>query len=387
MGLLALLAVSLSEGPLGLPDLRHDIVPAYGAPALAPVRAEDRAAQPAVLYLNFSDGTETIARAISDDASRNESIIGAVDPFPEFRWQAFSSAGNTRPDVVRAIAERAHRAFLSFNVVLTTVRPADTPYTMVMIGGAPAVFGLPKDVAGLAPLDCGNRQPSDIVYAFSSALEGATHGLFVTIAQEAAHAYGLEHTTNRADLMFPQVVPEQSSFPEEEYPLIGQPLCGRLTQSSHGLLVETLGAWTDGEKPPPRGPPRDTTAPVITIDEPLDGAVLPADFVVRASAEDDVGIRRVTIEAAGDHATLEAPPYTWFISRLPPGPVDITVTAIDDAGQMASATVSALVADAAPEAPGCATAPPGSGRNQAPFFAPFAAATAILACVRRRRHL
>jgi hypothetical protein len=51
-------------------------------------------------------------------------------------------------------------------------------------------------VAGVAFMDCENRQRANVVFAFPAPLGGSIHGLFSTIAQEAGHALGLQHSSD-----------------------------------------------------------------------------------------------------------------------------------------------------------------------------------------------
>jgi len=57
-------------------------------------------------------------------------------------------------------------------------------------------------VAGIAPLDIGNANPSDIGFAFVQSGEDNTT-LAQVIAHEAGHTYGLVHVSNNQDLMYP----------------------------------------------------------------------------------------------------------------------------------------------------------------------------------------
>jgi len=226
------LALALSAGQAALFD--------------APARAEAAARPPAVLYLNFSDGTEEIHQATSDNAHENRSAIGKTPVFPAFDWTRIVVDAD-RDAVVKEVAERVDEAFGPYNVLVSTVRPEAPGYSMVMIGGGPSVFAFPPQVAGVALLDCDNRESSNVAFAFSDNLD-SVHALWVTIAQEAAHAFGLEHTDNDRDVMFPRSSPSQVGFLDEEETVV-TPICGPLLQSSDQKLRRVLGDWQGGDKP------------------------------------------------------------------------------------------------------------------------------------------
>jgi hypothetical protein len=202
---------------------------------------------PAVLYLNFSDGTEDVFRAERDNALQNRSVMGSIAPFPEFAWPGMNDQ-DARRMMVEDLARQVNDAFLPYNVVITTHRPSTGPYTMVLVGGNPAIFSLDARVAGIAFMDCDNRQATNVVYAFPAPLGNSVHGLFATIAQEAAHAFGLQHSANPDDLMYPRVDVTQRGFMDRESPVASPNLCGPVTQNSHRRLLELLGPWPGGDK-------------------------------------------------------------------------------------------------------------------------------------------
>lgn len=359
-------------------------------PAPAGVAADPAAGagtgMPHLLYLNFSDGTDTIVRAASDRSRENASAILAADPYPAFKWEAFVSTGASRDEVIRTVTRRVHQAFLPYNVLVSTARPTPPEtYAMVMIGGGASAFGLPSDVAGIAIMDCANRQEGNIVYAFPANIRGDAHTLFVTIAQEAAHSYGLEHTNDPADLMYPRAVPTQKSFVDLENAISGSKSCGSAVQNSHQRLLQILGAWPGGEKPLLDGAREDVEPPTVRIDEPAAGTEVGGTFLVRAVAYDDVRIDHVVLEAGSERMMLTEPPWQWALSHFPSGPLTVSVTAVDGAGRTGSASVVVTVGRADSQA-GCSTGAP--DRTARPGLGAAALVGAVaLACARRRRRL
>jgi hypothetical protein len=347
---------------------------------------------PKTVYLNFSDGTESLTLGTIDDAAANVSSTGVAAPYPVFSWPGINTGAVTMAELVRRVVRRVHEVFLPYNVLVTTTRPAAGPYVMVMIGGHPRDIGVNLTVAGLAFMDCRNEVASDIVFAFPEMLRGNEQGLVVTIAQEAAHAFGLEHTNNRADIMYPTVVREQDRFVDEESPILDDRLCGNSTQNSHRRLLAAVGAWLGDAKPVDDGSRADRTPPTLTWLAPGPEATVAQPFTVRVHAEDEGGIDHVVLAADGDRGTLFRPPFAWSLAGFAPGPLAVTVIAYDAAGNTTPLSANVVVGGPPPGLPGgCALA--GSGPAAA-ARAPLTTLPAVtllglclLACIRRSRPL
>jgi MYXO-CTERM domain-containing protein len=347
------------------------------------------AGAPQVVYLDFSDGTESVTFGATDDPTRNQSSLGAAEHYPAFYWPSINTGVETRAQVISRVARAVHELFLPYNVLVTLARPAAAPYTMVMIGGGARDLGLVENYGGVAYMDCGNKEASNLVFAFPGNLRGNEHGLVVTIAQEAAHAWGLEHTVDRRDVMYPLLSPEQSVFLDEQSAILGSSLCGYSSQNSHRLLVETVGLWQGDEKPFDDGSRTDHVPPTLVIEEPAPGATVAQPFLIRLRAEDDVGIDHIVVVTDGDseRAVSRHPPYGFSLGGLPAGPVSFTLTAYDRSGNTTtvSSQVTAMADPGLPGGLGCATAGPGGGARTK--GAPALAVVLVLAalCVIRRR--
>jgi hypothetical protein len=200
-----------------------------------------------VLYLNFSDGTEDVTRSDVDDATRNRSMMGSVTAYPAFAWPGMDDA-DARRAVVADLTRQIDEAFAPYDIVVTSTRPVAGPYTMVMVGGDPALFQMDPRVAGVAFMDCENRQEGNVVFAFPAPLGGSVHGLFTTIAQEAAHAFGLQHSSDPNDLMYPRVDLSQRSFQDRDSAVASPKYCDGDIQNSHRRLLQLVGAWKGGDK-------------------------------------------------------------------------------------------------------------------------------------------
>ncbi|HEY0709154.1 MAG TPA: Ig-like domain-containing protein [Polyangia bacterium] len=349
--------------------------------------------QPEVVYLNFSDGTEAITFAPIDDATTNRSSLGVAAPYPAFAWPTIGTGVETRAEVIARITRKVHALFLPYNVLVTLKRPATGPYTTVMIGGGPRDIGIDQNLGGVAYMDCGNQEDANLVFAFPSNLRGSEQGLVFTIAQEAAHAFGLEHTESRRDVMYPELAPEQVGFLDEDTAILGERLCGNTTQNSHRKLIEMVGPWLGDEKPFDDGAGVDREPPTLSLVSPADGATVAQPFLLEAAALDAGGIDRVTLSltpgtSPAELAVLRRPPFSFSLGGLPAGPLAVSLTAYDRSGN--ATTVAAtlnLLADQAPPPgpPACAFAPPTAPPWVFVTFAGFWASMVLVAHWRRRR--
>ena len=163
---------------------------------------------------------------------------------PAFDATAFGA--DARQTITQAVAAQ----YAPYDMRVVDQRPADTEdYVMVIIGGQPTDIGAPDASRGYAPLDCNDGDAHDIVFVFSDALaadfagdaRAAQMSVAVVTAQEAAHSFGLVHTDNTSDVMYPYV----------EYPTGAQHFasgkvlgmnCGRADfQDSAEMLMQIVG--------------------------------------------------------------------------------------------------------------------------------------------------
>ncbi len=325
---------------------------------LVAAAAPARAAVPHVVYLDFSDGSESVTLGATDDATRNLSSVGGAAPYPAFAWPTITAGIETRAAVVERVARRVHELFLPYNVLITVTRPPSGPYTTVMIGGDPRDVGLDLSFAGVAYMDCRNQQDANLVFAFPNNVRGNEHGLVVTIAQEAAHALGLEHTRSARDIMHPVLSPEQASFLDEESAVLDR-LCGPATQNSHLKLLEAVGAWQGDGKPLSLDVAPDREPPTLALATPEPGTTVAQPLALAVATADGSGIDRVVLTAPdGTSTVVRRPPYGFVLAGWPAGPLTFSLTAYDRSGNSAVLTRTVTVT-ATPELPGGCQAVPG----------------------------
>src|SRR5262249_1052067 len=163
-------------------------------------------------FLNF-DGA-VLAPSPTGDARHDASdLVHQNATYPRF------NAGRLGPDeeeVRRDIASRVLQLYVAYDLDVMPTRPTDTDdYVMVMVGGRRSDTGTPDSARGFAPLDCNDGNPHDVVLVFAESLMddyaddpiGSRGVIASVVAQESAHAYGLVHTDNTRDVMYPYVQP------------------------------------------------------------------------------------------------------------------------------------------------------------------------------------
>jgi len=193
-----------------------------------------------IVYLNREGAT---LRAGVDDAAENRSSVvraaGLVlAELPEFagssaEWHALKACIRGR--------------FAAYNLRITDRRPLPTEsYIMAVFGGDARALGRAgaQEVGGLAPFN-GQPSPRRVVFVFTEALHRDPAAMCETASMELAHAFGLDHAYDCADIMsyLPRCGPRR--FLDQETPCGEHTtrLCARgaATQNSHRYLLELLG--------------------------------------------------------------------------------------------------------------------------------------------------
>jgi hypothetical protein len=174
-----------------------------------------------------------------------------------------------------------------------------------------------------------------------------------------AHAFGLGHTTDQTDIMYPVLNPAQVTGFQGKSMLQndGSGQCGDGSgyQDSKQMLLDVMGA----SKGNPMGGPQ----PTVQFITPTDGSTVPNPFMIQVSASESGGsIAKVDVadQASGTTvASWTAAPYSKTgVKAMMDGSYQLTATAYDAAGNFSSATVSFTVKTGAPP-----QMPPGSSGN------------------------
>jgi hypothetical protein len=308
---------------------------------------------PALVYLNFTGAT--ITEGPRDDATANVSAISTVPDatLAPFNAAAFPCAPSQTAAILQ-IVTFVQQKYAPFDVTFTTTRPAAGPYTEAIIGGNPGDIGQQCGVAGVALLDCFNREPDNVVFIFSASLPDL-QSVAIDVAHELGHSFGAVHTDNLLDIMHTTLDPTQTDF------LWGQnPDNVRCTdapfQESAAVLLDDLG-------PPPGTAPEDLGPPVIDLTWPPEGASVPASFSLRAEAYDDTAL--MGVEMLRDGIPVEealAPPWNLPERGAVTGPHLYDLRAIDTSGNITDVNVDLSVGTGpAPQTPCAASEDCSSG--------------------------
>lgn len=110
-----------------------------------------------------------------------------------------------------------------------------------------------------------------------------------------------------------------------------------------------------GTAPPPPPPPPDTTAPLVALTAPLEGARLIDTVTFKANASDDVALDRVEFFVGSQlFQTDRQAPYgevALSLAAVPNGPNTVKAVAYDTAGNSSQTTVNVVIGPEAPPPP------------------------------------
>jgi hypothetical protein len=369
---LALAAGALVLAATGAASAAPADIAVSAAPTVKTLDDGDDAA-PTLLYLNRRGGTFTPGD--DDPVANTSSVIERPARLPA--WNVDNRKWTRVLDCTRDLLDRWH-------VEVTDVDPGDVPHVEVVIGGRPGDAGVADGIAGIAPFSGACRAiPSAVAFTFVDLVDSDLRVVCEVTVHEFAHTVGLDHLLLCQDPMSYLHGCGDKSFQDVAAPCgekdARECLCGGDTQNSVELLDARLGLRGEGNP-----------APVVTIAEPAERAVVAPGFTVSASAFDNAGVDEVELWIDGALvATTDSEPFAFTTSRaLAEGAHTIELRAIDAGGAVGSESRTVTVArpapalspspvDEAPPAGGCAA---GGGGGPG-----LAIAIAGLVAARRRR--
>ena len=296
------------------------------------------------LFLNFNGGT--LYGGEDNSAEDKSALARAGKPYPP--WEKAESSA-------LAVIQRVKEDMSSLGVrVAFEKRPNKTvPYTMAMVSGDWTDVNIDSPAGGVAPgTDCEARGQRHVVYVFDNSAS--------TVGQEAAHAWGLDHT-----LGSDRIMSYQSGFNKHfgdncqslceiqcqgagtiGCRLIHEKYCGVGSENQNDL-AELNYIFSTNEP--------DTVPPEVKILAPADGLQVEVGGGVQISGEvhDDYGGVgwKLSITVDGELAFDEVDygrALFWNLQKLPAGVYEVTLEAEDHADHIVRDTITFTVGTPGP---------------------------------------
>lgn len=302
---------------------------------------------PHILFLNRCTGGETITPGGGGSVANQSSILSFSVNFPPFPYgdAAWSQ-----------VMDHARSIFSPFNISVVDVDPGNTPHDEAIVCGDAAQAGF-NGAGGVAPFTCGIIN-NPITFTFAETLGNNPRLLAEVVAQEAAHAWGLDHEYLCQDPMtylsgcgnktFQDVDAQCGEFSARSCD------CGGGTQNSYQHILNAFGSAVP-----------DTQAPTAAITYPHDGDVFEpgSDFEITVDVNDDVQVTLVTLYSndAPAGADETSPFGPWPVTNIPEGVYSFYIEAEDPAGNLTQSPTVTINVSATGEPP-----PPDSGGDSDP---------------------
>jgi hypothetical protein len=310
------------------------VLPARAAPAgqrgtyrrvelpVAPPLPAGGGGNPVIFLDRCVDGC-TISPGSDDSRTSRSSIVSGTTHISEF------DLGDQAWDVMVTCVNDVYEPY---GVAITDVDPGDAPHFRSLVAGSDSEFGI--DAGGVAPLACGVI-PNAITFVFANSYSSDPIQICAAVAQETAHAFGLEHELLCEDPMtYLTDCPTQKYFQDADAQCgefsARQCECGGTRQNSHQYLLDIFG-------------PGAPTPPTISVVRPADGASVRPAFPIEVDAEDNVKVVRVELYFDGakvDETTQR--PFVFNAPDHPGGPIEVEVRAVDNRDNTSSATVNVV---------------------------------------------
>ncbi len=203
---------------------------------------------PQVLWINFGGA------AVTKGFNRGQSFILC-------RASANVPAAGLSPGDEDAVRAGVQQFFddAGAQLVITNAKPSSGDFTTMHVGGTFADLGcIGPGVLGVAPFDVGNANRNDVGFAFPKNVSAAI--IAETVAHEAGHSFGLDHVSNKQDLMFASSSPGITGF------TVSTISGSNKLQDGPAVLKQVLGAGNATQTPGGSSPvPAQPAAPVAGI--------------------------------------------------------------------------------------------------------------------------
>jgi MYXO-CTERM domain-containing protein len=247
-----------------------------------------------VIYLNACWGGCTITGGQPNDSRNNvSSIVNGTVQISQF------NAGQAAWD---AVVQCVKEMYEPFDIEITDQDPGSANHFEAIVAGRPQEIGAQSGVGGVAPFSCGVINNA-ITFSFANIYGGSVQAICEVVAQETAHAFGLDHEYLCEDPMtylngcgpktFHDVNAPCGEFSQR------QCQCGGSTQNSVQKILAVFGPGTP-------------TPPTVNITEPGEGSTVDQGFVVRADITDNTEVTRADlIINSRTVQTLTLPPWAF----------------------------------------------------------------------------
>ena len=310
------------------------------APRMTPRSSHAAAAAPSsrLIFVKRCPDVGCVVKFGPEDDSRADVSSIADGPRIIGRFSQGTAVWTAMLDCVRA-------TYAPFDIEVTDADPGNVPHFEHLVGGSPTDLSgdLGGGVGGVSPFTC-DEIPNAITYTFD--VWGPNADLLcAVVAQETAHAFGLEHEMNDKDPLTYLSGPLPKRFQADDTPC-GEYAnraceCGNATQNSYQHIVGIFGP----------GPP---TAPSVTIKSPASGKQVQPHFVTKIDASDDVKVTLVELYIDGTKvAEATAPPYRLVAPDLAEGLHTVEARATDIQGTPASTQIEVDLGPPCTAAAGC----------------------------------
>jgi uncharacterized protein (TIGR03382 family) len=357
-----------SPGPIG------DPIGELPAPLLARPRATmiwetiDPAALPAAASGQVNSHTIYVHRCVGSDCTVVQGATNSTTrPVHSSLGHGVLSPFSKGDETWTTVMECMREVYAPFNVLVTDVDPGSAPHFEIVIGGTPQEIGLSAGVGGVSPFSCMPYIPNTVVFVFD-VWGNDPEELCATAAQEVAHSFTLDHTTEPSDPM------TYFAYKGRRHYASAQLQCGSDCDGNHrSPLGATCGGMDFQEHACACGSGAQTqnevqvisalfgegeTPPTVKIVSPRIGAKVEPGFAVSADITDDVAVAsaelRVDGQLIGDAA---AAPYAFNgPPALANGTHTIEVTGYDNAGAPGRSRIQVVVGSGCRSAAECPTA-------------------------------
>ena len=295
---------------------------------MADIRAPQHA-DSNVIYMNRCIGGCVIQPGFDDSRTNTSSVVAGTHG-----QTAFISEYNKSEEKWQELMTCVRKVYEPFDIIITDVDPGNAPHFETIVAGTDDEIS--TEAAGIAPASCGVVNNA-ITFNFANQA-GGVDDLCWTVAQETAHAFGLDHEFDCEDPMtYLTECGFKKTFQNRDIPCgeyeARSCSCGGSTQNSFQRILDEFG-------------PGELTPPTVGINRPADGAVVRPQFPFEVEAVDNIEIAQVEFAINGEVVeVLTSPPYVINAPQGLSGEVTLEARASDNIGTTSTSTAITVTID------------------------------------------